>query len=194
MGWQDGERIDQDIELIVDRLLHLHLGPVGCAEETWTALDTLLVDFSPGGYHAGRIPLHYEVDGMRQFACLHILQLAEMAPCLLPPLQLAIEEAVQRRVVGGGRIALGIQPLACLEFHGAQPILIEIVGIHLLHAQGSIAIAAPTPAEIQLLVDTPDTVLPAESQSQSIVFAIAGIGELYLAHQGSEECSWLAEL
>ena len=74
-----------------------------------------------------------------------------------------------------------------MEFHRAQPVFIEVVGILLLDGEGGIAVSLPATTEIQLVVDAADAPLAAEGQSHRIVFAIAGIGELQLSDQRCEE-------
>ena len=77
--------------------------------------------------------------------------------------------------------------LACLQFHGAQTVLIQVVGVHLLHTEGCITVASPAAAEVEFVVDSADTVTARECQSQRIVLTIRGIRKLDLSDQRSEE-------
>ena len=58
-----------------------------------------------------------------------------------------------------------------------------------LHAQVMVAVAVPSPAEVQLVEDAPNLVFAREEQSQCVVFAITGIGYLNLSQQGGEKGS-----
>ena len=79
------------------------------------------------------------------------------------------------------------QLLARLDLERAQTVFIEIVGIDLLNAQGSIAVAAPATTEIELVVDSAYAIVTREGQTKGIVLAIAGIGELHLSQNGRKE-------
>ena len=52
-----------------------------------------------------------------------------------------------------------------------------------------VAVAVPSPAEVQLVEDAPNLVFAREEQSQCVVFAITGIGYLNLSQQGGEKGS-----
>ena len=158
-------------------------GTVLCTQEAWALADGLLVDLRSRRHHACRIPL----DAQRCIACrkltrLHIRQVAIASVGIAPFLQLSVEEAGQRRLAV--RVLLH---LACVEFHRAQTVFIEVVGILFLDGEGGIAVSLPAAAEIQLVVDAADAPLATEGQSHRIVFAIAGIGELQLPDQRCEE-------
>ena len=79
--------------------------------------------------------------------------------------------------------------LTSLNFEGAQTILIQIVGIHLLHGKGRIAVSSPAAAEVEFVIDTSDAIMAGESQAEGIVLAITGVGELQLSQDRSEECT-----
>ena len=115
-----------------------------------------------------------------------MLQVAEAMAGISPFLQLSVEEARDAAVFHDIRLALH-HLLAGHQFHGAQTVFVEIVGIHPVDAQGGIRIASPATAEIQLVVDSADAIAARESQSQGVVLAIAGVRELHLSYQWGKE-------
>ena len=118
-----------------------------------------------------------------------MLQVAEAMTGISPFLQLSVEESGDAAVFHDIRLALH-HLLAGHQFHGAQTVFIEIVGIHPVDAQGGIRIASPATAEIKLVVDSADAVAARESQSQGVVLAIAGVRELHLSYQRGKEGTW----
>ena len=68
--------------------------------------------------------------------------------------------------------------LTSLDFEGAKVVLVGIVLVDFLLTERSVAIALPSAAEIDLVVDTAYAIAATNHQAQSIVFAIAGIGDL----------------
>ena len=156
---QNGEGIDQKLQVVVELLLDLFLRTVLLAEETGSFGYHLAVDAGSGRDHARWVPLHLQGEVLiAQLACLHISEVAVAQPCVVPFLQLAVEETLQAGVVHGVVLALA-ELLACQHFEGAQPVLIQVIGVHFLYAQGSIAVAAPSAAEVQLGVDAPYAVM-----------------------------------
>ena len=146
---QNGEGIDKQVVLTIDAFLELLLGAILLAKETGALLDSLFVDAGSCGNHAGWIPLHLDGRGTHhQFACLYIAQVVVAFPGIVPTLELAIEEPLQRRVVHQFLFALQ-HLLACEYFECAKLILIEIVCIDLVDAEGSIAVASPSTTEIE---------------------------------------------
>ena len=57
------------------------------------------------------------------------------------------------------------QGLAFPYFQGTQAVLVAVVLVLLLDAQGCVGIAFPATAQIKYVVDTSDAVFPGESQS-----------------------------
>ena len=106
--------------------------------------------------------------------------------CAFVHLQLAVEETRDAAVFHNVGLAQQ-HVLACLQFHGAQTVLIQVVGVHLIHAEGCITVASPAAAEVEFVVDSADTVTARESQSQRIVLTIRGVRKLDLSDQRSEE-------
>ena len=121
-----------------------------------------------------------------ELAHLHMFQVAEAAACIFPHLQLAVE--VPRHAAVLHDVFLALQHLlAGFQLHGAQAVLVEVVGIDALYAQGGIAVASPPAAQIQFVVYTPYAVTPREGQSEGIVLAVRRVGELYLPYQRRKE-------
>ena len=76
----------------------------------------------------------------------------------LPLLQLTVEEPLQGRVGDEFLLAL-IHLLTSHNLQRAQTVLIEVVGIDLIDAEGRIAVAAPTPTEVEFGIDASDAVM-----------------------------------
>ena len=180
-------RIHQQFVLVVDRLLHLLLWTVLGTEEAGALGQCLAVNLRSGGNHSGGIKLCLQGGlAYRKVAGLHLMKVAEMQAGQFPCLQLPVEETRPTAIVG--QIALAAHhPLAGTDFHRAQPVLIKVVGIHLLHREGGIAVASPTAAQIEFAEYPAYAIATAESQSQRIVFSIGCIGEFYLTEQRREE-------
>ena len=157
--WQDGERVHQQFILVVDDFLHLFLRTVLFTEETRSFGDGLLVNLRPRRNHTGRIPLHLNARrAYHQFASLHTAQVVIALTGSLPLLQLTVEEALQRRVGHQFLFAL-VHLLSSQYLERTQTVLIEIIGIDLVDAQGSVAIASPTATEIKFCIDSSDAVV-----------------------------------
>ena len=156
---QDGVGVDKQIELTVDGLLSLLLRTVLFTEETGTLGDHLLVDAGACGHHAGRIPLYEDRRGADgQLSRPDVAQVVVAVAGIVPLLQLTVEEPLQRRVVHQFLLALQ-HLLAGQDLERAQTVLIEVVGIDAVDAQGSIAVASPSATEIQLAEDAADAVV-----------------------------------
>ena len=105
---------------------------------------------------------------------------------IVPLLQLTVEEALQGRVVH--QLLLALEHLLTGEYlERTQAILIEIVRIHAVDAEGGIAVTSPAATQIELCEDAADAVVAREDQSQGVVLAVRGIGESDLSEQGREE-------
>ena len=184
---QDGEGVHQQVVLIVDVLLHLLLRTVLFTEETGACCHRLLVDAGSCRDDAGGIPLYLHGGGAdRQFTGLHVTQFPVAASGIVPFLQLTVEEALQRRI--HHQLLTSLQHLlACQDLKRAQLVFIEVVGVDLVDAEGSIAVASPSATQIELCEDTSDAVMAREDQSQRIVLTIRGVGESDLSQQGGEE-------
>ena len=117
------------------------------------------------------------------------MQVTIVLSCLRPFLQLAIEEALQRAIALQVVVLSQVLP-SCFYLQSSQSVFIPVVGVHLLYVKGSIAVASPSAAEIKFAIDAPYTVRAAESQSESIILPITGIGKENVAQQRSEESPW----
>ena len=108
---------------------------------------------------------------------------------IVPFLQLTVEEPLQWRIVHQFLLTLK-HLLTSQDLERAQTVLIEVVGIHTIDAQRSVAIASPTAAEIQFAENAADAVVAREDESQGVILAVGGIGKSYLSQQGREEGTW----
>ena len=106
----------------------------------------------------------------------------------VPSFKLTVEEALQG-AIHRHIVLTSYELLACRHFKRAQTVFVQIVGIHLFHAQGGIAVAIPTAAEVEFVVDSAYTVLATECKSEGIILAITCVGELYLPYKRREECT-----
>ena len=184
---QDGVGVDEEVVLAVDGLLELLLGTVVLAEETGALVDDLLVDAGTCRHHAGWVPLYMEGGGAdHELTRLHIPQIVVAATGIVPLLELTIEEAQQGRVVHQFLLALQ-HLLTGLYLEGAQTVLIEVVRVDLVDREGCVAVASPSATEVELREDASDAIVTREDESQGIVLAIGGVGELYLSQQRCEE-------
>src|SRR5437667_10266411 len=75
----------------------------------------------------------------------------------------------------------------------SEPVLVQIVSIRNLERQRGIAIAFPTTAKVQGLVNAADFVVTADAQCDGVVFAIADIRKSNTAQDGCIERSWRAK-
>ena len=122
---QDRVGIDEQFPLAVDCALHLIGRTVGRTEEAGTLLEAAGVDFGGGGHDASGIPLHDEADvAVGEFACLHVGKLAIAAPGVRPCVELAVEEALERRLGHGGIKVAGDHAAPGFYLECAQPVLI----------------------------------------------------------------------
>ena len=117
---------------------------------------------------------------------LYIPQIVVATAGIAPLLELAVEEAQQGRVVHQFLLALQ-HLLTGLYLEGAQTVLIEVVRVDLVNRKGCVAVATPSATEVELCKDAPDAIVSREDESQGIVLAIGGVGELYLSQQRGEE-------
>ena len=124
-----------------------------------------------------------------QLTRLHVAQLTITVTRIVPFLQLTVEESQQGRV-NDLLLATLQHLLTSQDLQRAQLVLIEVVGIDLVNAEGSVTVASPTATQIELCEDAPDAIVTREDQSQGIVLTIRGVGESYLAQQWGEERAW----
>ena len=95
----DREGVDEQREVLVHLLLHLLLRSVLLAEEAGALGDGLAVDVCACRDDACGVELQLERNlAARQLARLHVAQVVEVLSGILPHLQLAVEEALQRTV------------------------------------------------------------------------------------------------
>ena len=66
-------------------------------------------------------------------------------------------------------------PLASLQLDGSQPIFILVVTIRYFDGQSAVAVALPSTAKINRLVDAPNLEVAADTQRDGIVLAVADI-------------------
>ena len=162
---QDGVGVHEQVEMAVDRFLRLFLRTVRLAEETRSLSEHLLVDAGTCGDDACRVPLYlYGRGSYGQLACLYVTQVLIAPTGIVPLLQLAVEEALQRGVVHQFLLALE-HLLTGQDLECAQAILIEVVGVDAVDAECGIAVASPPPTEIEFCEDTSDAVVAREDES-----------------------------
>src|SRR5208283_68796 len=75
----------------------------------------------------------------------------------------------------------------------SEPVLVQIVSIRNLEGQRAIAIAFPTAAEIDGLVDPGDLEVTADAQRYGVILAIADIRKSNTAQNRGIECTRRAE-
>ena len=162
---QDGVGVHEQVEVVVDRFLRLFLRTVLFAEETRPLGDHLLIDAGARRHDARRVPLYeYRRGSHRQLARLHVAQVVVTPAGVVPFLQLTVEEALQGGVVHQLLFALE-HLLTGEDLQRAQAILVKIVRIHAVDAQGSVAVASPPATEVELREDTSDAVVAREDES-----------------------------
>ena len=83
--------------------------------------------------------------------------------------------------------------LSCPYLLGAQAVLVVVVCGYAVGAEGGIAVALPAAAEVDGVVDAAQAVGAADGDAHGVVFAVAHVGEAYLADDGSVEGSGSAE-
>ena len=118
---QDGEGVDQELEVVVYLLGHLFLGAVSLAQEAGALAECVLVYLGACADDACRIELHLQLVG--ELAHLYVLEVAEAVACVFPHLQLSVEEARDAAVLHDVGLALQ-HLLSGLELHGAQAVFI----------------------------------------------------------------------
>ena len=82
------------------------------------------------------------------------------------------------------------QLFPCPYLLGAQTVFVVVVCCHSLGAEGCIAVSLPAAAEVDGFVDASEFILATDGDAYGIVFAIAYVGESYLADYGSVEGTW----
>ena len=184
VDWQNRERIHQEMEFLIYLLRHLFLRTVLVAKEARALAQGFLIYLGARTYDAGWVPLQFQLVG--ELAGFYVLEVAEAVAGICPHLQLAVEETRDAAVFHDVGLAQQ-HVLACLQFHGAQTVLIQVVGVHLLHAEGCITVASPTTAEVEFFVDSADTVTARECQAERIILTIRGVRKLDLSDQRSKE-------
>ena len=156
---QNRERIHQQLILAIDFLLDLLLGTILLTKEARTFCDGLLVDLGTCGYHTSRVPLNLNaISPHHQLTRLGASQVMITLSGYLPLLQLTVKETLQRRVCHQFLLTLK-HLLTCCNLKCAQAIFIEVVGIDLVDAKGRITVSSPTATQIELSIDTSDTIM-----------------------------------
>ena len=123
-----------------------------------------------------------------QFSRPDITKFVVAVSGIVPLLQLTVEEPLQWRVVH--QFLLTLEHLLTGEdLKRTQAILIEIVCIDALDAEGRVTVTSPAATQVELCEDAPDAVVAREDESQGVVLTIAGVGEADLSEQGCEECT-----
>ena len=72
-------------------------------------------------------------------------------------------------------------------------VLVGVVAVELVLAEGSVAVAFPSAAKVDFVVDAADAVAAAYHEAERIVLAVAGVGNLQLAQDGREEGAWRSQ-
>ena len=145
MNGQNRIRIHQHLEIRAQWIGNLLGGAISFAKKTRPLTQGITIYFCPRRHHAGWIVLHQYIISQRPH--FYITQVSVALPRLWPSLYLQAEKTASRTIFHNIRLALR-QLLPCHYLHGAQAILIQIVGVNLFHTKRSIAIAIPTAAEI----------------------------------------------
>ena len=202
MCGEDGVGVDEEVEALMAALGdvgeregsdHLAGGAVVLAQEAGTLAQRDAVEARPGGDEACGVVLQAQqcaALGVGELARLHVLQVGVSVACLVPQLQLTVEEALEREVGLAVALLLPAQVVAAAAgayLYGAQTILVGVVCILPLDGERGVAVAAPTAAEVELAVDAPDAVAAGEGEAEGVVFAVARVGEAQLAQYGGEE-------
>ena len=172
------------MEFFVYLLRHLFLRTVLVAKETRALAQGFLIYLGARTYDAGWVPLQFQLVG--ELTGFYMLEVAEAVARIGPNLQLTVEETRDTAVFHNVGLALQ-QVLTCLQFHGAQAVLIQVVGVHLLYAEGCIAVTSPAAAEVEFVVDSADAVTARKCQAERIILTIRGVRKLDLSDQRSKE-------
>ena len=91
------------------------------------------------------------------------------------------------------RLFLVIHLDTCLEFPGADVILVEIVVVHRYEIAVCIGVVVPAAAVIYYIIDAANLIFAAYAQAYCIVLTIFGCGEVDGAEHGGVECTGCAE-
>ena len=185
---QDGVGVDENLIVFLRHQFVLLLRSVVVTEEAGAFADCLLVYSGSSGDDSGGIKLsrhHHLAKG--QFLCLYaFLQRFVSLSSLGPFLQFLLEESLKfffRHLMLPEQVEL----LACFDLEGAQVVLVSVVLVDLVLTESGIAVAFPSTAKIQLVVDAADAVAAAYHQAKRIVFPIACVGYLKFTEYGCEE-------
>ena len=106
MSRQDREWVDKKVEagmllLSCHRPYHLHVRPVLLTEEAGTVSYSRLVNARSSGHDSCRVILRLDCQSgsiVVKFTCEHILQRIVAPACIVPDLELPVEEACERGV------------------------------------------------------------------------------------------------
>src|SRR5215213_935566 len=82
-----------------------------------------------------------------------------------------------------------ISPLSSKQLYGPHAIFIRVIAVGGSQSQGGIGIPFPPAGIINGLVDSPDLVAPADSQSGRVVLPVARVRQSYLPQNGDEKTS-----
>ena len=78
-------------------------------------------------------------------------------------------------------LRLLVQCDACLQFPGADTILVKVVCIHLYYVERCIGVVVPTAAKVNDVIDAAYLETARDVQSQRIIFAVAGVWKTNLS-------------
>ena len=150
---KDGEGVDQHFECAQHGQRALRGRTLFGAEEAGPLPDSLLVDACAGTHHAGRVELHFEHAALLhgQLAGLYLsLQVIEPCGHIGPLCELSGKE-----VADFGLVHLPVPDahhgLAGMQLQCAQVVLVEVVAVELVEAEGRVRVSLPTAAQVQLL-------------------------------------------
>ena len=190
---QDGEGVYQNLVVLFHHQGVLLLGTVLVAQEAGAFGNALRVNLCSRADNAGRVPLGFQ----RLFGNAQVLAL-----CAVKRLVVLCGQRPVFHFPGKERLHLFrvyvvlpflVQLLSGTDFQRAQMVFVSVVLVYLVLAQCCIAVPFPSAAEVQLVIDAPDTEAAADHQPQRIVFSVAGVGDMNLAQKRGEEGSWRAQ-
>src|SRR5208282_2028220 len=90
-------------------------------------------------------------------------------------------------------LSRGSSPHSSLKFDGSEPVLVLIVSVRCLERQRAVAVALPSAAKIDRVVDPADVVVTADAQGYGVVLAVADVGKSDAAQNRGVECARRSE-
>ena len=186
-------RIQQKVILLQHGEAFLLFWTVHIAKEARTALDGFWVNVCPCRDDACRIVLCHQTASIDvELADCYMSQLVVAFASSFPICQLRDEQGVCV-LVRGTILPIFVQSATVDDFHRAQAVLINIVAIDFVRRQRCVAVAFPTTAEVQFVVDSANLILTAESQTYRIIFSVGSVGHANLSEQRREESARSAQ-